>query len=226
MTKHDKFNKILSRLNDNGGLIFEEEEHRYVYDNQVCLSVTRLISLYTSQKSFKKISSRINMRAYAKWGSAIHKCIETYLLTGKLDSIPKEFQPHVIEAAGLLMKQGVSEYATELQVVFPSFLLAGTIDIFGISKTGRLFILDWKTASVATFKHQLQIYIYRKIVEECWRREFGENVDIDVYIACIPRKLPHSKKLYKYSDKIPKEAEAIWTLHRYNYNEEGVYWNE
>ena len=224
MTKHDKFHNIINYLNDNGGLIFREEDHKYMYNNKTCMSVTTLINLHLSQKSFNNFSKKFDMNAYAEWGSAIHKQIEKYLITGNINAIIEEFHPHVKKAASIINKLRFSEYEVELQVVLASFQLAGTIDVFGILRSGRLAILDWKTAAKPTFKHYLQLCLYRKIVISCWKKMYNEEPEIDLFVACIPRKNPYQSKLQQFNGKEPKEAEAIFTLHKYNYNEEGTYW--
>jgi hypothetical protein len=154
------------------GLEFDEPNHKYTLEGKRLLSTTGFISKYASKfdayywsdfKSNKrgdeleglepaKIRDMWNKKGKESMqrGTDVHKAIEQYLLTGKIEGLKylqKQVQD-ILVTWGVWwqgMKKSMSVEAIELIMCNPEWNLAGMADLIVKDASGKLHMMDWKT---------------------------------------------------------------------------------
>lgn len=143
----------------------DDKTHTYFVNGEVVTtSVTELLQKHGLATDYSGVNKAV-LSASREFGKAIHKELESIINLS--DYKPTTRQGEIFAE---WVKENLDCGIAEQRVAFESngFVLAGTADLFGISKTGELILIDYKNTEkinkeAVTWQVSLLDYIARRV---------------------------------------------------------------
>ena len=159
---------------------------------------------------------RANQReaAPASQGQLTHEFVDRLLKEGPAvrEEVPPELLPAVDGAAAFLEDYGIEVIATEHTVWSELDMVAGTFDLLGRDKQGRVVIADWKRSRGIYWEYALQLGAYAHYLH--WTTGYRAEAG---YVVRLPQEpVPNDKPLYeaKAVEDLDKAYEAYQSAAR------------
>lgn len=141
----------------------------YNYDNHAVPRVTDIIGIFQNEQllkwsnslGFRKLNYEQELNRLANIGTLVHAEIDNFI-KNKIEGTTEGFKAFLRWWNDINKGNKVKIIYNEYTVIGKNF--GGTIDLL-ISINDRLYIVDFKTSNVITYKHFLQLAAYRYLLQ-------------------------------------------------------------
>lgn len=192
---------------------FVNEYSPYTHKGRYVPRVTEIISKCSHEDSIVRWANKIGlhgeeygkvMKGYCNYGTTVHKTVEMYLKTGKIDLKCPQYPIRGFEKWWAFLKNNSDELIVkgqEFPLTCPWF--GGTADLL-LYIDGEYILVDFKTSNRISYKYSLQLAAYAYMLK------YNKICDVDRIMVLKLSKVNDFYETFQLNMKIKNERKYMY----------------